>query len=192
MLNSCGIKCTHEQIFTTMGWRHALNMIKQRRMNPAWDWQAESSWLATPFLMERELYPFTVVHLVRHPRLVMESKLRLMFYSHPRYGSYFNWMVPFLSGINEFEKPVDKAAFWYIKLNEMVAERADIFHRVEDDVRDLLDKLGVQWRGKDLFKNTSYNTRPGYGPATVEIGDVNVALRSLLLEMAGEYGYTWK
>lgn len=175
-----------------MGWRHALNMIRERRRNPAWEWQAESSWLATPFLMERELYAFTVVHLVRHPKLVIESQLRMMLYTHPNYGPYYQWMVQFIPEIENYENARDRAAYWYIKLNEFVEERADIFHLVEDDVRGLLDKLGIQWRGVTLFKDTSYNTRPGYGPVEFDINSIDRRLRQQLLEMSSRYGYQWK
>lgn len=182
-----GIKCTHERVFTLEGWQYALEQLKARRQNP--DWQGDSSWLATPFLQKSELHCTTVVHLVRHPKRVIESNLRLAFFTYPKYGPYFNWMVQFIPKINDFDKPEDKVTYWYLKLNEMTEARADIFHRVEDDPRDLLDKLRIKWHDKEIFSNTEYNSRPGYGPVEFDIDSIRPELRDRLLAMTEQYGY---
>jgi hypothetical protein len=160
-----------------------------RRKNPDWGWQAESSWLATPYLQKPELSPLTVVHLVRHPKKVIESKLRLMFFTHPRYGPHFNWMVQFIPKINDFERPEEKAVYWYLKLNEMVTARADIFHRVEDKIETLLDELSIQWCDKPVFNDTQYNTRLGYGPVKFNIETIAPKLKDRLLALTEKYGY---
>jgi len=189
VLNSAGVGCTHEGVFTLDGWEYAIHLIKERRRNPAWGWQADSSWLAVPFLDRPELAAMTVVHLVRHPKKVMDSHLRLMAH-RPEAVPYYQGMEDYLPELATYDV-IDRAAYWYLKLNEMAAARADLFHRVEDDAGVLLDKLGVDWAGKPSFDDTTYNSRPGYGPSDVLLSDVSQPLRDQLAEMSLRYGYQW-
>ena len=193
VLSSAGRPCTHEGVFNRQGWEYAWEQMQLRIANPHWDFHAESSWLAAPFLDKPELEDATVVHLVRHPKDVLDSFLRLMVYTHPTYGPYYKWMAEKIPQIEALERPEDRAAYWYIKLNQMVERRADITHRVEDDPRDLLDKLGIEhYWDKELFNNRKYNARPGYGPSNVMPEDISIpALHTELLRMTERYGYSW-
>ncbi|MHA2046513.1 MAG: FkbM family methyltransferase [Candidatus Thorarchaeota archaeon] len=159
-----------------------------RRTNPSWDWPAESSWLATPFLQKPKLYPLTVVHLTRHPKKVIDSHLRLMLYKKCA-GPYYQWMNQHIPGINEWDRPEDKAAFWYLSLNRLCERRADIKHRIEDDDTVLLDNLGIDYRDKNLFSQKNYNARYGYGPSNIQFDDISQPLRDQLIAMSIKYGY---
>jgi FkbM family methyltransferase len=189
LLNSTDVRCSHEGVFTTKGWEHALEGIRQRRVNPSWDWPAESSWLATPFLQKPELYPLTIVHLTRHPKKVIDSHLRLMLYKKCA-GPYYQWMNQHIPGINEWDRPEDKAALWYLSLNRLCERRADIKHRIEDDDTVLLDNLGIDYRDKNLFSQKNYNARYGYGPSNIQFDDISQPLRDQLIAMSIKYGYS--
>ena len=190
LLTSTGHACTHEGIFNLSGWDVALDNLTLRRKNPWWGWEADASWLATPFLDRPELDALTVVHLIRHPKLVIDSHLRLMLYRH--LGPYYKWMAGHIPEINGYHTPEDKSAYWYITLNEMCEKRADIRHRIEDPDIDLLGALGIEYAGKTLFDNTKYNARCGYGPSDVCLADISQPLRDRLVEMSGRYGYDWE
>lgn len=189
VLTSVGVKCTHERVFTLEGWQYALEHLKARRRNPHWGWQADSSWLAAPFLQKPELHCLTVVHLVRHPKKVIESNLRLHFFTHPHYGPYFRWMAKFIPKIDDFDTSQDKVVYWYLKLNQISEARADLFHRVENDPVMLLNKLGIDWHDKEIYDNTEYNSRPGYGPVEFDIDAIRPELKDRLLAMTEQYGY---
>lgn len=190
LLTSAGVKCSHEGVFTPAGWEQAKERIGLRRQHPDWGWEGESSWLAVPFVGKPELEGVTIVHLARHPKAVMDSFLRLMLYT--RSGSYYRWMAQFIPRIEEFKSSVEKAAYWYVTLNEMVEPHAHVFHRVEDGGPALLDKLGIAHGGKELFSNTRYNTRTGHGPSDVALGDISQPWRAELQAMAQRYGYEWE
>lgn len=192
VLTSAGCPCSHEGVFNRAGWEKAWELMQLRIANPHWEHHAESSWLAAPFIQRPELKDVTVVHLVRHPKDVMDSFLRLMVYTHPTYGPYYQWMAEKLPKLNALDRPEDRAAYWYIKLNQMIEPRADVFHRVEDDPRELLEKLGIETTNT-LFNNKKYNTRPGYGPSNVTLEDISEPiLRMQLLQMTERYGYSWE
>lgn len=189
VLTSAGVKCSHEGLFTVSSWETARDKLEVRLAHPEWQWRAESSWLAAPWMSELKSYDLTIVHLVRHPKHVMDSHLRLMAYT--QYAPYYQWMTEYLPELTQYTDPVAKAACWYVRVNQMVEPHADIFHHVEDDPRKLLDRLNIPHDGIDLFSNTHYNTRPGYGPSNVDIADVPQPLRSELLAMSDRYGYHW-
>jgi len=188
VLTSAGVPCTHEQVFTTRGWDFALECIRLRKEHPEWGWLAESSWLAVPFLDRPELVDMRVVHLVRHPKAVMDSNLKLRYFSGSLYET--NFMRPYLPELDDWPLPEHKAACWYLRMNELCEARADVFHRVEDDPRLLLDKLGIDHAGKPIYANTSYNTRPGI-PSDVDLDTLPDRLRDRLFEMTMRYGYDW-
>jgi len=187
VLTSAGAKCTHEGVFNLQGWGAAIEKVDLRREHRWWGWRGDSSWLAAPFLGRPELDDLTVVHLVRHPEKVIRSYLRLMGYGY--YGPYFRWMAQFIPEIERYDKPDERAAYWYIRLNEMVEARANLFHRIEDDARELLDKLQIDYEGKELFSDTSYNHRTGFGPAKFDLEELPDSLRDRLVKMADRYGY---
>lgn len=191
VLSSTGNKCTHEQVFTRQGWDYALEQLQLRAKYPEWGWVGESSWLATPFLDKEELQGMTIVHLVRHPKNMIDSNLRLQLYTHPQYGPYFNWMRQYIPEIDEYKTPEEKGAYWYIKLNQMTEPYATVFHRVEDDVKLLLDKLEIDYKGKQLYDNKKYNSRKGNGPSDINLNKLPKSLKDELYDMTIRYGYDW-
>jgi len=173
-------------------WGETRQEVKARLRWPEWGWRAESSWLAFPFLHEPELSSLTVVHLVRHPKLVIDSKCRMGFWNGKHYRTYANWARSYLPLLDQWQTIQDKAAYWYIEVNRRVAKRADFFHRVEDDVRPLLDRLDIQYNESELYTNTRYNSRSGYHPSNVKLVNFSVPLRLELMQLSKQYGYRWR
>lgn len=190
VLNSTGTtKCTHEQVFNVEGIEFARERITARRDNLWWGWEGESSWYAAFYLDDPILDGTTIVHLVRHPKDVIDSQLSMKNWTHPAYDGA-KTLLPYLPGLTLCKTPLEMSAYWYLEWNHLIEPRADIFHRVEDDARLLLDKLGIDHAGRVLFDDKKHNTRRTY-PSNVDLReDLSGSLRSEILEMAQHYGYS--
>ena len=193
VLTSAGVRCTHEGLFKPRPWPVTAQEIKARRDNPAWGWQAESSWLAFPFLKAANVRELVVVHQVRHPKHVIDSKCRMEFWNYRsgKYRLYANWARSYLPRLDLYDTIQDKAAHWYIEVNRIVAESADVFHRAEDGGAALLDKLEIEYEPGTLYNNTRYNSRAGFVPSDVKLGDFSRELRLELERLSSRWGYDW-
>jgi hypothetical protein len=162
------------------------------REHPEWSWNAESSWCGAVYLDRPELQDVTVVHLVRHPKKVLDSLLRRHKHNHPYYGPHHHWLIKHLPELGEWDTPEGRAACQYVQMNRMVEKRADIFHQVEHDPKELLAKLDIDWQGCDLFDDTAYNAHPGALTSDVKIADLPAEFQALIEEMTARYGYEWQ
>ena len=182
VLRSAGIKCGHEDVFGLGGLEYARQVMG--------DWEAESSWLAAPFLDDPLLEEVTVVHLVRDPKKVIDSWLGLG-YLQGDSPVYHAWMCAHLPWLLSWADPEHRAAAIYIGWNKMIKDKthATIFHRVEDDPVVLLDRLQIDYRGKKLFSDKTYNTRRPRREADVTLQALPDSLREALREMQHGYGY---
>lgn len=174
-----------------MGWGYALEQMRLMNEHPEWKWIAESSWCGSVYLDRPELDGVTVVHLVRHPKKVLDSILREWTSLHPYYNPHYHWLTRHLPELAEYETPVGKAACKVLRLNEMVEARANLRHRIEDDPRELLDKLSIDWQGRELFNNPKHNAHPGRVESDVQLGDLPAEFRGPIEEMSVRYGYEW-
>lgn len=190
VLSSCGVKCSHEGVFQrdpVDETRHKLG-VRLDPNNEWWGWEAESSWLAAPFLSWPELVGVTVVHLVRHPKSVIDSQMRIRAFGSD--NVWRHWQEAWLPDLADLA-PVEAAATFYIHWNRMIEPHADHFHRIEDPVLPLLTRLGIDWHDKEVYANTQYNSRGGWGPSDVDLDGLPNLLRSELRTMCEEYGYEW-
>jgi len=145
----------------------------------------EASWMAAPVL--DQVPADTVVHLVRHPRLVISSMLQMGLFTDVNVIGYCNYAHEYLPGLNDCKNPLDKAAYMYLEWNKMIEGYADILHRVEDRPEILLDKLGINkpigsfleeyYRGRLLIQHE------------LPIAEIGAEYRHPLLTMMGRYGY---
>jgi len=205
VLNSVGVKCTHEGIFapyhTAVGPvvppglvtdEEILDRARTRLRNAWWGWQGESSWMAVPYLDLPELKDMVVVHLVRDPKKTIDSQLHQGGFETkgPLSSLFYEFQLEHEPGLKDLETPLERAAYFYTRWNERIEPHADILWRVEDDVQGLLDFLEIDYQGQELFSDTSYNT---YGKPRVD-ADLNALpepLRGELRKMTERYGYEW-
>lgn len=191
VLTSAGVKCSHEGLFRTDSPEETLRRVIERHENAWWDWEAESSWLAAPHLEMPELDPVVVVHLVREPKKVIDSQMRIKAFEQPD-SPFYLWQLRWLPELEEFNDQFHRAAYFYVRWNEMIEEaEPDIFWRIENNVCDLLEKLDIRHEGVELFDDKLYNSRGGYGPSDVDLNDLPGELRIPLKEMAERYNYDW-
>lgn len=192
VVSSVGVKCSHEGVFQPDPLEGTMEKLAVRLdpQNTWWGWEAESSWMAAPFLNLPVLRDIKVVHLIRHPKAVIDSQMRIKAFDggHPKYRDF---QVRYLPELDDLP-PFHQAAHYYVKWNEMIEPWAEFRHRVDrDSILSLLDKLGIDWREKDVYSNTRYNSRRGWGNSDVDLESLPEPLRTELQRMTEGYGYEW-
>lgn len=153
LLNSLGIPCGHECIFTNKGFdsknkKNSKAAIWCGEKNEFQDLRAESSYMACPFI--KDLNPETqIIHLVRNPFDVVASfvyGLKYFQFNKPS-NSYENFIYHHLPVLKENLEPIERAVTYYIQWNEMIEfnsfGKKYIKHQVEDGNKKLLDKIGI-------------------------------------------------
>jgi hypothetical protein len=198
VLTSVGVNCTHEGVFHPHWERHPgcpseeelRRRVRLNQENAWWGWQAESSWLAAPYLEIPEMRGCTVVHLLRHPKKVIDSQMRIRAFSggHSKFHDFQLQFLPEMAGM----EPLHQAAYFYVKWNRMIEPHAQYRHRVDkDSTLRLLDLLGIEWSDKEVYQNTRYNSRAGWGQYDADLDGLPEPLRGELREMCEGYGYDW-
>lgn len=176
-----------KELVTVGDLRHRVKAYKASEWGP----QAETSWLAVPYLDLPEMDDITTVHLVREPRKVINSLVKCqVFEARNRYGLYYDFAHHWVPEMRDLDTAIQRAGMFYLRWNEMAEGRCDHFWNVEKDVTGLLDALGIDYAGRDIFDDTSYNQRGG---PFVDCGldDFPEPLRGELENMAYCYGYQW-
>lgn len=198
VLTSIGVNCTHEGVFNP-NWaddpghppvEELRRRVRLNQDNAWWGWQAEASWLAAPYLDIPELEGCTVVQLTRHPKPTIDSNVRMGAFG-PRYQKYTDFQLQFLPDLLDYETIAERAAYYYVRWNQMIEPYADIRWRVEDSTIELLDRLGLDWKDKPIYGNKRYNTRGWDKKSDVDLDGLPEPLRSELQEITERYGYEW-
>jgi len=115
VLRGAGVKCGHENVFGRTG-------IESARL-----WDADSSWYAAFYLDDPILDGLTIVHLVRHPKEVIDSQLSMKNWTHPAYNGA-ETLLPYLPSLAPCRTPLEMSARWYLEVNRLIEPHADIFH----------------------------------------------------------------
>lgn len=191
VLTSAGVNCTHEGIFNLNPSTDPFEQMQLRRDNPAWGWQAESSWLAVPYLDRPEMRGLTVVHLVRHPKTTIDSIVRTGILAPETRNKYWRWQRDQVPGLDPTAPPAEQAANVYLWWNWAIEQYAHLFHRVEDGGEVLLDKLGIDYEPGQVFNDNRYNARVGFAPSDIYLETLPARLRDELQTMCERYGYRW-
>jgi hypothetical protein len=132
-----------------------------------------------------------VVHLLRDPKKVIDSLVKVqVFEERKRYGLYVDFAYYHVPAMHREDTPQKRAARFYVEWNRMIEPYADFSWQVEGDVRVLLDRLGIEHRGRDVFNDTAYNGRGG-PTSDVQPEDFGGYLRRDLREIVWDYGYEW-
>ena len=188
-----GLNCTHEGLFQPRNEDITRQQVRLRINNPDWEWRGESSWLATPFLHWEELRDWTIIHVIRDPKKVIDSKLRLLLYKDPDHRKYFNWAMKYFPEIEVQDGIVDQAAMWYVTFIKAIRRHEDVLHKIEVPVEVLLDKLKIEYDQDDVdCVPKDYNSRIGLGPSDFHLEDVKSnKVRNQLRQIGLYYGYQW-
>jgi hypothetical protein len=184
VLTRSGLQCGHENVFDLECKPFTI--------------QADSSWLAAPrlFAHGRDY----VVHLTRHPLLVIESLLRIGFWHHAASRPYRKFVIQYTGKLSC--SPLMQSMYLWVSWSTMAETYADKRLKVETltakDIAGILRTAGVQ---PDIGKVSAallnvprnWNTKDrgfGSGPLTAgALQAANSALYDTMRTMAEGYGY---
>lgn len=206
-LISAGINCGHEVIFTNDGLEVAKNkMLLYSGL------EADSSYMAAPYLRFPILDNATIIHLVREPMKVINSfvvsycyflsgKLgctpdpsQLTYEYPPGADLDFKFMRFIYRHIPELHDklltPVERAALYYIKWNELIEEACKVrkffLYPIESDISNLIKFIGAD--GKDLHNDI--NTNKAEYTSRYTLGSIPIgSIRNRLIKIGRKYGY---
>ncbi|MBI1330645.1 MAG: hypothetical protein GC166_12180 [Alphaproteobacteria bacterium] len=176
LLQSAGIACGHESVFTPWGVCYQRELI------------GDSSWLAVPYLNE---FSGHILHLVRSPEKVAQSFLDIGFFdpdTDTAYSRFARRFVPITGN------PVDDAFRWYFEWNSRIEAVAHARFDL-DDVQSLISHtaslLGVKLPGDAVALQNPVNRKEGsknrrHAARIEAIADVR--LRRDVEAMAARYG----
>jgi hypothetical protein len=183
VLASAGVPCGHEQAF---GYEGPVQS----------QFAAEASWMAAPWLdaLENDV---RIMHLVRNPRDVILSLLRIGFFDDDppeRSRPYVNFAMRHCPELAECRTPQARAATFYVTWNrriEAALERRPNAARVQVETgpEGILAALGIEIPEGSLFDDRQYNSRRG-DPVVFEIEDLAPQLQRDLQAIANDYGYS--
>lgn len=213
-LTSVGINCGHETIFDWKGLHWAkkrlqeevpleLSFVAQKEKHkdesftPMEIWvdltkvEADSSYLAAPFLKENILRGTKIIHIVRDPFKVINSFCNYLGYFSNTTGnnSYEQIIYRFLPELkSEKLNAYDRAALYWVRWNQMIEPSAHFFYRVEDPPELLLKFLN---KNTDrYFQNTKVNSwqKPIEKPFDISMIS-NDMIKRECFHLAKKYGY---
>lgn len=195
LLTSLGIPCGHECCFDWRGLDYAkvklegfkpmetseISKVEWKNNNfqsiPSWIdesfIEAESSYMAAPFLDDDYLKDTKFIHVIRDPIKVLNSFTRYLNYFEdhtpskiPNRRKYESFIFYHLHELYQPMSQDERAALYICRWNKMIEhklkDKEHIVYRVEDPLDKLFDFLKVI-PNKDYFKNKEINTliKPG-------------------------------
>ena len=213
---SIGVLCGHETIFDYKGLDEAIRRINKDvklelsecsmfKYNPdsnsydEVDWHpdiqnidADSSYMAAPYLNEEILKDATIIHVVRNPLNVINS-----FCNHLNYfrnqsptNPYEEFIFKFVPELREKMDQYDRAALFYVKWNKMIQKsNPHIFHKIEESPEHILKSLKIdskEWHNDkktNLFEKLKTDVFKNYNQIKSQ------EIKSELINIAYEYGY---
>lgn len=206
-LTDMGIPCGHEVIFTNEGLTAAkANLVTYEGLN------ADSSYMAAPYLQHEILKNASVIHLVREPMKVINSFVVAFCYFlsgtlackrnnkewtyayPPGADPEFKFMKFIYFNLPELHSPsltaVERAAIHYIKWNEMIergcAGKKFLFHRIESDISKLTKFIGID--KQDLYNDK--DTNKAIYKNIYTLNDIRSdSIKEKLIDISKRYGY---
>jgi len=185
LLTSLGINCTHEAIFNYQGLVAAKETLQMQRElensycsiydvlneKPLDSWidlkgkiQAESSYMAAPFLDDDLFKSTKMIHVVRHPLKVISSHVKDIdfFEPHPKHDLWLSFVLEQMPELNQIENSIEKACYYYTNWNAMIESKISSYknmrHKVEDKCsQPLLNFLGIK-NASNAFADTTVNS----------------------------------
>ena len=178
LLESAGIKTGHEKIFTVKGY-DSTNLKNK---------EADSSWLAVPFLNESILSNTKVIHVIRNPYDVVSSILHIGLFNPKQARDYTRFIYKYLPDIKNLDRELEKAVSFYVRWSNKINKRCDFKYKIKDCPSAMLESAGIIHKKELLFNNTEYNAR-GYHD-TISYNDIATLpteLSQSFMEIADEY-----
>lgn len=215
LLTSLGINCTHEAIFNYNGLEFAKKALHYKHLEtsycsvhdilhnlPIEPWidinneiQAESSYMAAPFL-DNEVFKSTkIIHVVRNPLKVISSHVKDInfFEPHPKHNLWLNFVLSHMPEIKHIKNNIEKACYYYTNWNNMIElkiqKHQSMRHKVEDKYNQtLLEFINVQ-DSSNAFTNSTINSwKKRTDDLTID-EIPNGTIKKEFIEISQKYGY---
>jgi len=209
LLTSLGVPCAHETIFQNDGIDAATKRmlgitplhLSGVSMRDSQDWlnpdnlEAESSYMAAPFLNHDFLMDSLVIHVVRHPVKVVNSFCNYLdyFQSSDPTNAYEAFIYNHIPELRDELTPYDRGCLYYVRWNEMIERnlmnRGYLFHRIEEGIKPILEFLEIE-EPEEFFKDKKANTfeKPC---AKFSVKDIEQDyVRETFTEIGNRYGYS--
>lgn len=151
LLTQLGIPCGHESLFDFRGYDGLCERLSGRRPVTLSDiskkepWTdpeeivADSSYGAAPFLNREPCKSIPVLHVVRHPLMVVGSFVRDFKYftlAKPNDHHWQDFIYSHLPELSTIGTSFERACYFYIKWNKMISDakqnRRYMRHKIED------------------------------------------------------------
>ncbi|WP_426584770.1 tetratricopeptide repeat protein [Dapis sp. BLCC M229] len=196
-LKSIGVRCGHEAFFGLLSSKQPklTRADVENRMKLYTQFEADSSWLAVPFL-GTDIIPSNtkIVHLTRHPENVCESLIAFGFFNR-KDNCYTNYLLQHIPEIKASDPEIVKCCKWYLHWHQKIQRRYEqevIHHKIEDGVTVLFEKLNLSFHKYKIFDETNCNTRnPNNRRCVRLLSELKEAdLLNQLVEISEIYGYS--
>ncbi|NEQ36106.1 MAG: hypothetical protein F6K40_07340 [Okeania sp. SIO3I5] len=193
---SVGINCGHENFFgaPSKKQRYLTEEVVEKRMLNNQKLEADSSWLAVPFLNTKCVpKDVSIIHLTRHPQKVIESLIAIGFFRR-NYNFYTNYALLNTPQIKSSDSELTKCCKWYLYWHRKIEEsgRQLIHYRLEDPLELLFDKLSLDYERYEIFNDIKTNTRNSENRRKINLIEEikEPDLLKEIIEMAEGYGYS--
>lgn len=214
LLTSLGIMCGHESIFNYDGLLKANmrikgempiktshvsvnNIIDNTKVDEWFDAskiQAESSYLAAPFINSKILENTKIIHIVRNPIDVLSSHiLDVKFFKEDLNDPYQDFVFAMMPELLSIENEIERGCYYYVNWNKMIEEKAKkkdyMLHKVERGcTRELLNFLNIK-QNKNVDLNKKINSW-NKGRKDLSINDIpDGEIKNNFLKVGTKYGY---
>jgi hypothetical protein len=218
LLTSVGISCGHESVFNVHGLIPALRKLtgldkchnsfcsnESEYPKVIENLQAESSYMAAPYLSTGLFHGGRVIHLVRNPIQVITSfskGLRYFQSEEPTWidksgevvpCEYHKFIYQFIPELAVPMDPLNRAALYYIRWNEMIEKLlppAGVRVKLEDCPQAIFNVIGAKNPQSYYSKTDDNKSEKGKPIDLSEITDQSI--QSNLVRLASRYGYFLK
>lgn len=210
LLTSLGIPCGHEGYFDLGGMDVAKKRILGRTIGTSgvsgyeesgWLKEpaiADSSYLAAPFLEQLDCKK---IHVVRNPIKVLNSfrnyvgTFAFSFEKTPSgQKSYRQFIGKYLPEIEQFDREVDRIAYYIIHWNKMIEESGAFRVQVENLTPEFFEFINRE-PTEDMYHNDKCNSwvdtpfKMNRNRKIIQPNDISLDIRQDFLEMTERYGY---
>ena len=183
LLSFCNIFCGHETIFDYSSWNTILQRIfNNKKLNLSkiatdtyGDYlidkniEADSSYMAMPYLNLNIFDSCKFIHLIRHPENVINSFCHYLNYFYDEAfmslnefdRKYLNFINKHVPDIKKYKNPYDRAAYYYLYWNNEIEQKLKnknkILLKIEEICNNSLLEEFIGIKVPDDFENISVN-----------------------------------
>jgi len=217
-LTSLGINCGHETIFSYHGLERALERLEQpdplkvSLISELSTWQdeiwfpngivniqADSSYMAAPFLSHPAFDGAKVIHVFRHPLEVINSFIYGLGYfkrdcvKNEDMKDYHKFIYKHAPMILNYANPIDRAAVYYVEWNKLIEKNSlgkDYYrHNISRNLGRVFDFLNMK-EPNSYYDNKKSNNILGLNPIITSFKDIpSQQARESLIEFYNRYFY---